>query len=196
MPTFSPAGAASRWGADHLPRPDCLARGVQRGLFGYALGDGATKKFDTIFFNDKAITPERCDVTESAWLLRHALARSLMPKPEPVAAQTAGGSSTGRGAPDPGVPTTPGESGRGNVKIIKGERRLSWVRIDMKKVPWEHWNDVYNEVIDPLVQEGAELRCQVILIAQDEAAIRENTVELGIKESLSQRGIPADVQTG
>ena len=43
------------------------------------------------------------------------------------------------------------------VKIVKGERRLNKVRIDMKNVPWENWNDIYNEVIDPLVQEGAEV---------------------------------------
>jgi hypothetical protein len=29
-----------------------------------------------------------------------------------------------------------------------------------------------------------------------DAAIRENTVELGIKESLGQRGTDADIQTG
>jgi hypothetical protein len=46
------------------------------------------------------------------------------------------------------------------------------------------------------VQEGAELHCQVIIIAQGDAAIRENTVELGIKESLGQRGIDAEIQTG
>jgi hypothetical protein len=190
----------------HLPRlhgpgvlPDCLAKGVQRGLFGYALGDGDQKKFDTIHFNDKAITADRCEITESAWLLRPAVATALMPKPEQVAVGKTGDSGTGT----TGVTgdTTAGEvDGRtgagGGVKIVKGERRLNWVRIDMKKVPWEHWNDVYNEVIDPLVQEGADLYCQVIVIAQGDAAIRENTVELGIKESLSQRGIQADIQTG
>ncbi len=82
------------------------------------------------------------------------------------------------------------------MKIVKGERRLDKVRIDMKSVPWEHWNDVYNEVIDPLAKEGADIHCQVIVIAQGDGAIRENTVELGIKESLSQRGIKADIQTG
>ena len=82
------------------------------------------------------------------------------------------------------------------MKIIKGERRLNKVRIDMKNVPWDQWSDVYNEVIDPLVKEGADLHCQVIVIAQGDAAIRENTVELGIKESLSQRGIKADIQSG
>jgi hypothetical protein len=45
-------------------------------------------------------------------------------------------------------------------------------------------------------RQGAEPYCQVIVIAQGDAAIRENTVELGIKESLSQRGIKADIQTG
>jgi hypothetical protein len=43
---------------------------------------------------------------------------------------------------------------------------------------------------------GADLHCLVILIAQGDAAIRENTVELGIKESLHQRGITAYIQTG
>ena len=64
------------------------------------------------------------------------------------------------------------------------------------RVPWQHWHDIYNEVIDPLAKEGADLTCQVIVLAQGDAAIRENTVELGIKESLSQRGIKADIQTG
>ena len=81
------------------------------------------------------------------------------------------------------------------MKIVKGERRLNRVRISMY-VKWEDWNDIYNEVIDPLAKEGADLVCQVIVIAQGDAAIRENTVELGIKESLSQRGIKADIQTG
>jgi len=31
---------------------------------------------------------------------------------------------------------------------------------------------------------------------EGDAAIRENTVKLGIKESLSQRDIEADIQTG
>ena len=72
-----------------------------------------------------------------------------------------------------------GTGGGGGVKIVKGERRLNKVRISMY-IKWEDWNDIYNEVIDPLAKEGADLMCQVIVIAQGDAAIRENTVELGI----------------
>ena len=46
----------------HLPRllgpdvlPACLAQGVHRGLFGYALGDGEKKQFDTIYYKDKSV---------------------------------------------------------------------------------------------------------------------------------------------
>jgi hypothetical protein len=53
-----------------------------------------------------------------------------------------------------------------------------------------------DEVIQPLANEGAEVSCQVVILAKGEAAIRENTVELGIKESLSQRDIEADIKTG
>ncbi len=79
-------------------------------------------------------------------------------------------------------------------KIIEGERRLDLVRIRMA-VPWEHWMDIYNEVIEPLANEGAEILVNVNIVAKAEGAIRENTVEFGIKESLSQRGIEAEVDT-
>jgi len=192
----------------HLPMllgsgvlPDCFSKGVQRGLFAYALGDGEGKQFDTILFHDKSVTPDRCEITESAWLLRPALAKSLLPDREPVVTgkTTGGAGSTGTGKE--GDVSTPGGDDvwtgakGGGAKIVKGERRLNKVRIDMY-VPWDQWNDVYNKVIDPLAKEGADLLCQVIVIAKGDAAIRENTVELGIRESLSQRGIKADIQTG
>jgi len=45
------------------------------------------------------------------------------------------------------------------------------------------------------VDEVAKLYGQFIGIAGGKDAIWENTVELGIRESLSQRGIDADIQT-
>jgi hypothetical protein len=169
----------------------------ERGLFAYALGDAEKKQFDTIRFNDQTANADRCEVTDSASLLRPALAKSLLPEPKPL---------TGGGTTTDGTTTTKkdetadrgadgGRVGGGGVKIVKGERRLNMVRISMY-VRWDEWNDIYNEVIDPLAKEGADLTCQVIVLAQGDAAIRENTVELGIKESLSQRGIKADIQTG
>jgi hypothetical protein len=197
----------------HLPRllgpdvlPACLAQGVHRGLFGYALGDGEKRQFDTIYYKDKSVSATDCQIIESAWLLRPTLAESLMPKPEAVAVATpGGGSAAGGGVLTPEVGAGVGHAGEngegpwtpgGGVQIVEGERRLNKVRIDMKNLPWENWNDIYNEVIDPLAQEGADVRCDVVVIAKGDAAIRENTVELGIKESLSQRGIQADIQTG
>jgi len=193
----------------HLPRmlgpdvlPACLAQGVHRGLFGYALGDGEKKAFDTIYYKDKSASASDCPIIESAWLLRPKLAESLMPKPQTAA--TAGAVGTGS-VPMPEIGTGGGQAGEdgegewtlgGGVQIVEGERRLNKVRIDMKNLPWENWNDIYNEVIDPLAQEGAEVRCNVVIVAKGDAAIRENTIELGIKESLGQRGIQADIQTG
>lgn len=195
----------------HLPRlnsadvlPECLSKGVHRGLFAYALGVGETKEFDTILApGDKSVTASDCEITETAWLLRPALAKTLIPEEKEVVVTggdggpTGGGTDTGGGTG--GTTETDDDDqwgGDGGGVIIKdGERRLNRVRIEMK-VPWENWHDIYNEVIQPLANEGAELYCQVVVIAKGEAAIRENTVELGIKESLSQRDIDADIQTG
>ena len=178
-------------------------QGRQRGLFGYALGDGEKRQFDTIYYNDKGVTASDCEIIDSAWLLRPALAKSLLPEPKAPEVTVPGG-----GGEQPGEETKPGggdagggggdewKPGGGQVKIVQGERRLNKVRIEMKNLPWENWNDIYNEVIDPLAQEGADVRCDVIVIAKGDAAIRENTIELGVKESLAQRGIQADIQTG
>jgi hypothetical protein len=190
----------------HLPMllspgvlPDCLARGVQRGVFAYALGDGEKRQFDTILFNKSQTTPGQCEITESAWLLRSALAKSLLPESETVGGgTTTGGATTGTGTGGGGVASGGDEEWPGTgggVKIVEGERRLSRVRVKMR-VPWQHWHDIYNEVIDPLAQEGADMLCDVVIVAKGDCTIRENTVELGIKESLSQRGLKAEIETG
>jgi len=131
------------------------------------------------------------------------LAKTLIPEPE-----IGGGAGTGGHEPEPGGTgpavsggTEDGKKGEGGgdgggVVIKGGERRLNRVRIDMRQLPWENWLDIYNEVIQPLANEGAEVSCQVVILAKGDAAIRENTVELGIKESLSQSDIEADIQTG
>ena len=195
----------------HLPRlanadviPDCLAKGVRRDLFAYALGDGENKNFDTIYCKDHSVAAAACEVTETSWLVRPAVAKALLPEPEPEKMDDGG--SSGEGTASTGESNSVGSTGTdtddgwtddgGGVVIKEGERRLNRVRIDMKSLPWENWHDVYNEVIQPLANEGAEVSCQVVVIAKGEATIRENTVELGIKESLSQRDIDADIQTG
>jgi len=173
-----------------------IAKGVERGLFAYALGDGEARKFDTIYFR-QAVDANKCELTESAWLLRPDLAKTLLPeKPEVVGP---GGGTGGTATTGDGDSTTDTETkksvGDGGVKIVKGERRLNRVRITMR-IPWANWNDVYNEVIDPLAQEGADILCDVNILAQGDAAIRENTVELVIREALSQRGIKAQIEKG
>ena len=173
---------------------ESIARGVERGLFAYALGDGEAKEFDTIRFKESA-SAESCELDDTAWLLRPALAVELLPKPEPVetgAGEVAGGTPptqpSGGDLPSGEEPPPPSTG----PKIVEGERRYDWVHIKAQ-VPWEQWGDFYNEVIEPLVNEGADIRVDVNIVAKGDSAIRENTVEFGIKESLSQRGIDAEV---
>lgn len=174
---------------------DAIARGVERGLFAYGLGDGQTKKFDTIRYRQAGASIE---IVESAWLIRPEAAKALLPQPEPGKVITLeGGSIVVAAAANETIGGTviPGTTGSGGtVKIVKGERRLDRVRIQMR-VPWENWQDIYTEVIDPLAKEGADIVCDVTILAKGEAAIRENTIELCIRESLSQRGIDAKIET-
>jgi len=173
---------------------ETISRGVERGIFAYALGDGETQQFDTIRFKE-SMPAEDCELMETAWLLRPAMAEELTPKPEPAVTGPTG---------LPTLPTPPDVGDRPEVdgplpppgppKIVDGERRLDWVRVQMR-VPWEKWGDIYNEVIEPLANEGADILVDVNIVAKAEGAIRENTVEFGVKESLSQCGIDAEVDT-
>ena len=58
-------------------------------------------------------------------------------------------------------------------------------------VRWENWQDFYDDVIDPLIQEGAEVTIRIEVAAESESGIRENLVEL---ESLYQRGATPEVE--
>ena len=170
---------------------ECVASGVERGLFGYALGDGEKQEFDTLRFKEAGIAVE---IIDSSWLVRPELAKSLLPEPQPShAGSDSGSGDTARSGS--GEDETWGGSSAGGVKIVEGERRLDRVRIRMR-IPWENWQDIYTEVIDPLAKEGADLICDVVIVAKGDGTIRENTVELGIRESLSQRGIDAEIETG
>jgi len=64
----------------------------------------------------------------------------------------------------------------------------------MRRQPEITNNVGYTEVIDPLAKEGADIICDVNILAKGESSIRENTIELVIRESLSQRGIDADIE--
>ena len=62
------------------------------------MGDGEKKQFDTILFNDKSAGAADCEITETAWLVRPAVATTLMPeKPSDQGGAPGGGASGGAG---------------------------------------------------------------------------------------------------
>ncbi|MFQ5473684.1 MAG: DUF499 domain-containing protein, partial [Dehalococcoidia bacterium] len=104
---------------------ETISRGVERGLFAYALGDGEAKQFDTIRFKEPIVADE-CELSEAAWLLRPALAKELLPEPESAgigasAIETTTGSGGGGQSGGDEAETLPRP---GPPKIVEGERRL------------------------------------------------------------------------
>jgi len=172
---------------------ESIAQGVKRGLFACALGDGEKNEFDTIYFKQH-VSASDCLIEDSAWLLKADFAKELIPEPAVAESGKVIGGDIKAGEEKDVETKEPRESKNGEVRIVDGERRLDRVRITMR-VPWEQWHDVYNEVIEPLANEGANIITDITLVARSEGGIRENTVELGIKESLSQRRIDANVET-
>ena len=166
-----------------------ILEGLERGLFGYGLGDGEKLDFDTLYPPGRSPEGLLREVPQSAWLVRREVAERLVPPSPP-----AGPTPPEPLPPGPRPPVTPAPPVWPQPPIVEpGERRYHRVVI-RTSVRWENWQDFYNEVIDPLIREGAELSIRVEVVGQSKSGIRENTVELGIKESLFQRGMSSEIE--
>ncbi|AFU57455.1 hypothetical protein Ngar_c05120 [Candidatus Nitrososphaera gargensis Ga9.2] len=59
---------------------------------------------------------------------------------------------------------------------------------------WKKWVEFYDGVIQPLVNAGARIKINIELTGSSETGIPKNTVDLVIKENLSQYGITARIE--
>jgi len=161
-----------------------IVEGLERGLFGYGLGDGEKLDFDTFYPPGRPPEGQLREAPQSAWLVRPEVAARIAP-PGPTPPM-----------PPPVQPTPPPPTPPVQPPLVPPgvERRYKRVVI-RTPVRWENWQDFYNEVIDPLIREGAEVAIHVEVTGQSESGIRENTIELGIKESLFQRGVTPEIET-
>lgn len=175
---------------------EAIARGVDRGLFGYALGDGEALEFDTRYFKEP-LSAQQVEIIESAWLVRPAIAKQWAPASEPFGDTETPAPDRPKdewetrtlGSTQPGL-LPEGEDGEGPEVPA---RQYKTVHIETP-IPWENWYDLYNEVIDPLINEGADVHIQVSIEAQSDEGIDADTIELRIKESLMQRGLDAEIR--
>lgn len=119
-----------------------IAWGVQRGLFAYALGDGAPREggahFDTLYFREARQTGDFA-LIEGAWLLRPTLAKRLLQPeeaPEPPAELTppSAPSPAPSISPAPDPPPAPGPT--------PPPATYRRVAIDTP-VNWRQWYDFY-----------------------------------------------------
>jgi len=156
-----------------------IVEGVRQGLFGYGLGQ--PEKFDVVHFK-VGLASEAIELTDTAWLLRPALAAPLA-KVEPVVE----GEQPEPGAVEEGPP--------GEVDLIPPSGVCQRVQVKSQHLDWRKWADFYDSVIKPLVQTGAEIEIVVEVDGSSPQGIPQRTVELVIKENLSQYSIDAEVRT-
>lgn len=169
---------------DQAVLTEAIVEGLERGLFGYGLGDGEKLDFDTFYPPGRSPEGQLREAPQSAWLVRpEVAARIAPPGPMPPMPPLV--------PPTPPPPTPPVQPPLVPPGVERRYRRV----VIRTPVRWENWQDFYNEVIDPLIREGAEVAIRVEVTGQSEGGIRENTVELGIRESLFQRGMTAEIET-
>jgi len=150
-----------------------ICQGIQRGLFGYGLGNG--KIFDTVYFK-RYVEEDQIDISESSWLLKPNIATKFLPKEE-IKEEI----SLNKEEPEPVInkPKEFRENGVQKVRVVNLE-------VDLE---WQNWDNFFREVIDPLREENADIKIAIKLRASSEEGIKKDTLDLKIIESLNQRGI-------
>lgn len=157
--------------ADESVLKTSICQGINRGLFGLGLGE--PEKFDTVYFK-KTVSESEIDLTETSWLLKPDIAQKFLPPEEKT-------KETGREITT--VITTKGkEITEGGIKKVRD--------VSIKaSIDWQNWDNFFREVIDPLINEGANVKIELTLSAHSDEGIKQDTIELKIKESLEQRNI-------
>jgi hypothetical protein len=72
------------------------------------------------------------------------------------------------------------------------DRRLKRIQMSLRPTPAQ-WEEVGQAVVQKLVDEGAEVFCEIHLMAQSDEGIRESVLEGPIREWLQQEHIHAEV---
>ena len=175
----------------HLPMLETLqvlagtaSIGVERGFFGYALGDGIQFSPNNVFNSQNPIEVNNVEFSENSWLVNPKKLKEILPE-----------SVT--------VPTSSEETNAGTPPFIFGNQQETqglaegkkYQNVSIKaKIPWERWSDFLDYAIKFLKEDNAELEIDVDMKAKSEDGIKEKTVD-DIKESLDQKGIDAEVKT-
>ncbi len=73
-----------------------------------------------------------------------------------------------------------------------GERLLKRVAIHLR-VTGDQWRGIYDEMLRALAREGAEVVCDLHILAQSEGGIREQVIDCEILTRLRERHIDAEV---
>jgi len=97
------------------------------------------------------------------------------------------------GVREPGAAAAPGHPVLETVRGAAPAHRYRRLSIDTA-LRWEHWQDIYDEVLDPLVKAGADLVLRLRIVAESGEGVDANMVDLQIRESLQQRGLDAEVE--
>ncbi len=74
-----------------------------------------------------------------------------------------------------------------------GERLLKRVAIHLR-VTGAQWRGIYDEILTALAREGAEVICDLHILAQSEAGIREQVIDREIQARLRELSIDAEVR--
>ena len=148
--------------------------GVSKGIFAYATGK--EDDFNLVDLN-KSLSTISISLSESSWLLKPDYAKKFI-KEEPKDIET--------------KPTERFEElKKPQEKVITsgGVKRVKEITLNVEDMEWDNWNDFHREVIEPLTNEGADVKISLKVKAKSDEGIKEDTIELKIKESLQQRNL-------
>jgi len=158
---------------------EAISQGVSKGIFGYGTNSDG-KSFQSVRIGS-SISPQEIEFEET-FLLQARFAHELVGTVHPPTSTTTDGTEGETG--DTGDPQKPKQGAQVTYSVVT-------ISADMD---WKKWVEFYDGVIQPLVNAGAKIKVNIELTGSSETGIAKNTVDLVIRENLSQYGIAARIE--
>jgi len=171
-----------------------IAFGVQRGLFGYGLGDGEKMEFDTFYFNEQRLADDY-PITDSAWLVNAGWSEELTSPTDVGHTSDDEGRAVLPPIPIPDeVPLPRDQLDIPEPKPESPSHSYSGIVIETDLDDME-WLSFYRSVIQPLAEAGADIDIHLSIQASKQDGLDANFIDLRVKESALQIGKNTKVDT-
>jgi hypothetical protein len=168
----------------------CLAAGVEGGVFGLASG-AAWDAPDAVLRYGARVDSGEIQFQPGTWLVRAAVIEPMVQDRKGPPPHVDGGGGVEGGEPAH-VPTA--TQGGSFEPPVAGPGEITRVRLVVRGAPTDKVRDIIKVAVFPLATHGAEVSTTIEIVALNSGGFSRNELDLVVREGLNQLGVAFEIE--